>query len=63
MEKQENSRRSFLKHILAGAAVVSGTLAATRSAKASHVPMKKKENTELYRDTQAFLEYYKSLRS
>jgi len=63
MEKKHDSRRSFLKHILAGAGVIAGTVAAVRSAKAKPVEPGRQKNHDLYRETTAFSKYYKSLRS
>ena len=63
MEKQQGSRRSFLKHILAGATVVAGVVASVRSSKAGPVKQDAETNHDLYRETSSFSKYYKSLRS
>ncbi len=63
MEKQNGSRRSFLKHILAGVTVMAGTVAAIRSAKAAPVKPVAEKKHDLYRETSSFNKYYKSLRS
>jgi hypothetical protein len=63
MEKQHDSRRSFLKHILAGAGVVAGSVAVVRSAKARPIKPDLAKDHDLYRETSAFNKYYKSLRS
>lgn len=63
MEKQDDARRSFLRHILAGAGVIAGTVAIVRSAKAGPVKPGPEKNHDLYRETSAFNKYYKSLRS
>jgi hypothetical protein len=63
MEKQDDARRSFLKRFLAGAGVIAGAVAVARSAKAGPVKPGPEKNHDLYRETQAFSKYYKSLRS
>ena len=64
MEKQQDSRRSLLKHILAGTCVIAGATVAARSAKAGPANQRApEEDRDLYRETPEFKKYYKSLRS
>jgi len=67
MKKEEDKRRSFLKHILAGTAAVIWTAAIIRPAKAK---AKSKSaatinlsNETLYHESENFKKYYKNLRS
>lgn len=64
MKDQNNKRRSFLKHLLAGTAAVAGTAALCRPAKATAGQGNlKREGTEtLYRESEHFKKYYRSLR-
>lgn len=59
MKKAEDNRRSFLKHILAATAVVAGSAAIVRPAKAKPV---QGSNETLYRESDDFKKYYKSLK-
>ncbi len=64
MEKDQDKRRSFLKHILAGAAVVAGTVAAIKPARAKTVQQPLQGGGDvLYHESDAFKKYYDSLRS
>jgi hypothetical protein len=63
MENEKKERRSFLKHILAGSAVLAGTAAAVKPARAgTHKEMQGSDEI-LYHESEAFKKYYKSLRS
>jgi len=64
MKKDEEGRRSFLKHVLAGSAVVAG-VAATRKPAAAGQTLKidRSRSDILYRETDAFKKYYESIRS
>jgi hypothetical protein len=65
MKEEENKRRSFLKHILAGTAAVIGTAAIIRPAKSkskSAVTINLSNET-LYHESESFKQYYKNLRS
>lgn len=61
MKKEQDTRRSFLKHILAGTAVVAGSVAAMRPAKAKTVVPQKNEDNVLYHESKEFKRYYDSL--
>ncbi len=64
MKKEEDKRRSFLKHILAGtAAVVVGTAAIVKPAKAKSASTPDRLEESLYYESESFKKYYKSLRS
>ena len=65
MKKEEGNRRSFLKHILAGGAVVAGTVAAVGPVKAGKNPVQAfdRQDEVLYHESEDFKKYYKSLRS
>lgn len=62
MKKEQDKRRSFLKHILAGTAVVVGTAAALKPAKANPGPAAQHTDDILYHESENFKKYYKSLR-
>ncbi len=66
MKKEEEKRRSFLKHILAGTAAVIGTAAIVRPAQAKPAPSVGRSgrlDETLYHESESFKQYYKSLRS
>jgi hypothetical protein len=63
MKKDEDKRRSFLKHILAGTAAVIGTAAIVRPAKAKSESTVNHPDETLYHESENFVKYYKSLRS
>lgn len=61
--EKKDQRRSFLKHVLAGAAIAAGTATIVKSAVASEGRTKINNVETLYRETDEFKRYYKSLRS
>lgn len=63
MENEKKERRSFLKHILAGSAVLAGTAAAVKPAKAKTHSVITNTDEVLYHESDAFKKYYKSLSS
>ncbi len=63
MKKEEDKRRSFLKHILAGTAVVIGTAAIVRPAKAKSASTVSHPDETLYHESESFKKYYKNLQS
>jgi len=63
MKNEQDKRRSFLKHILAGAAVVAGSAAAIRPAKAKPTASQKDCDDVLYHESDSFKKYYDSLKS
>ncbi len=63
MKEEKEVRRSFLKHILAGSAVVAATFAGKKSAEAKTGPVLQEGNETLYKESEDFKKYYKSLRS
>ncbi|MGB3209711.1 MAG: twin-arginine translocation signal domain-containing protein [Desulforhopalus sp.] len=62
MKKEEDKRRSFLKHILAGTAAVIGTAAIVKPAKAQSGATIKHSDETLYHESESFKKYYKTLR-
>ena len=63
MENEKKQRRSFLKHILAGSAVLAGTAAAIKPARAGTKSEQNVSDEILYHESEAFKKYYDSLRS
>ncbi len=63
MENEKKERRSFLKHILAGSAVLAATGAAIKPARAGTSQTVDDSNEVLYEESDSFKKYYKSLRS
>lgn len=63
MKKEQEKRRSFLRHILAGSVVVAGATLSTRKAKAKGGLKVEPPSGELYHESDDFKKYYKSLRS
>lgn len=64
MEKDQDKRRSFLKHIVAGAAVIAGSVAAIKPARAGKQAAASREGDETcYQESENFKKYYDSLRS
>lgn len=62
-KKEEDNRRSFLKHILAGTAAVVGTAAIVKPAKAKTTLPVSHPGETLYHESESFKKYYKTLRS
>ena len=63
MKNEEGKRRSFLKHLLAGATVVAGSVAAIKPAKAKPAAVGKEGGDVLYHESENFKKYYQSLKS
>lgn len=64
MKEREGERRSFLKHLLTGTAVVAGIAGTKKVVQAKEDQNKNLDQSEvLYRETDNFKQYYKSLRS
>ena len=63
MNKKEDGRRSFLKHLMAGTAAVAGVAGSKKNALAKKAENAHSDQSEvLYQETDAFKQYYKSLR-
>ena len=62
-KKQVNRRRSFIKGMLAGSAVLAGVFSSARKTCAADRVKPAREDEILYEETNAFKRYYKSLRS
>ena len=63
MQNEKKERRSFLKHLLAGSAVIAGAAAAVKPARAETSAEVTASNEVLYKESDSFKKYYKSLRS
>ncbi len=63
MREEKEVRRSFLKHILAGSAVVAATLAGKKKANASGQVVRPEGDEVLYKETEDFKKYYRSIQS
>lgn len=62
MKHNDDKRRSFLKQIFAGTAVVAGSTLVGKKAKAREQQQEKRPDEVLYTKTDAFKKYYDSLR-
>ena len=63
MKEKGDGRRSFLKHLMAGTAVVTGVAGTKKSAQAKNAQATQSDQSEtLYKETDTFKKYYKSLR-
>jgi len=62
MKQNDGQRRSFLKQIFAGTAVVAGTALVGKKATARETETAKRPDEVLYKKTDAFKKYYDSLR-
>ncbi len=61
MKKNDESRRTFLKSLLAGSAVVAGVATTAKAARTNAAKNTLPVNETLYRETDAFKQYYQSL--
>jgi len=62
MQQTQDNRRSFLKHVLAGTAIVAGTTLTGKKARAGEKMKAAQPEEILYRETENFKKYYESLR-
>jgi hypothetical protein len=62
MKQSDDKRRSFLKQLFAGTAVVAGTAIVGKKATAQETETVKQQDEVLYKKTDAFKKYYDSLR-
>lgn len=62
MKQTDDKRRSFLKQIFAGTAVVAGSALVGKKAKANETKRAKGTDEILYKKSDAFKKYYDSLR-
>ncbi len=62
MKQNDDKRRSFLKQIFAGTAVIAGSALVGKKVKARESGMEKRPDEVLYKKTEAFKNYYDSLR-
>ncbi len=63
MKEEKEVRRSFLKHILAGSAVVATAFAGKKTAKAKMSSSIEEGDEVLYKESEDFKKYYKSISS
>jgi hypothetical protein len=63
MKKEEDKRRSFIKHILAGTAAVMGAVAIIGPAKVKSAATINLPDETLYHESESFTQYYRNLRS
>ena len=63
MKQEKEERRSFLKHILAGSAVVAGVAVTRKQVQAGTVSENRVSKDVLYRETDHFKKHYQSWRS
>ena len=62
MKQNDEKRRSFLKQIFAGSAIVAGSALVGKKAKAQESKTATRPEEVLYRKTDDFKKYYDSLR-
>ena len=62
MQQNDENRRSFLKQVLAGSAVATGAALTGKKARAKESKTAQRSDEVLYQETEAFKNYYKSLR-
>ena len=62
MKQNDDKRRSFLKQIFAGTAVVAGSAFVGKQVKAEKSIAEKRPDEVLYKKSDAFKKYYDSLR-
>jgi hypothetical protein len=62
MKQNDDKRRSFLKQIFAGTAVVAGSALVGKKVKAQETGKTPQPDEVLYKKTDAFKKYYDSLR-
>ena len=62
MQQNDESRRSFLKQVLAGSAVAAGAALTGKKVRAGEKIKTRVSDEVLYRESEAFKKYYDSLR-
>jgi len=62
MKENDDRRRSFLKQMLAGTAIIASSAVSGRKAQANEVERNKRPQEVLYKKSDAFQKYYDSLR-
>lgn len=63
MKQEQGKRRSFLKHILAGSAVVAGVAVTRKQVQADTASDNRVSKDTLYKETDSFKKHYQSWRS
>jgi len=62
MKQNDEKRRSFLKQMLGGSAIIAGAALTGKKARADETEGMKRPDEVLYKKTEAFKKYYDSLR-
>lgn len=62
MQQKDDNRRSFLKQLLAGSAIVAGSTLIGKKTQAKEQIEGKRPDEILYRKSESFKKYYESLR-
>ncbi len=62
MKENDGKRRSFLKQIFAGSAIVAGSALVGKKVQAKETAKSKRPEEVLYKKSEAFQKYYDSLR-
>lgn len=62
MKENDDKRRSFLKQLVAGSAIVAGTALVGKKVQAAEDKASKRPEEVLYKKSPAFQKYYDSLR-
>jgi hypothetical protein len=62
-KREEKNRRSFLKHVLSGTALVAWAAAVAKPAISGSAPMLNLLDETLYHESESFKKYYKTLKS
>ncbi len=62
MKENDEKRRSFLKQLVAGSAIVAGSTLVSKKVQARETAKNKRPEEILYKKSDAFQKYYDSLR-
>ncbi len=62
MKENDEKRRSFLKQLVAGSAIVAGSALVSKKVQARETASNKRPEEILYKKSDAFQKYYDSLR-
>lgn len=62
MDENDQKRRSFLKQVVTGSAIIAGSALVSKKAEARKTEESKRPDEVLYRKSDSFTKYYDSLR-
>lgn len=62
MTENDDKRRSFLKQVVAGTAIIAGSAVAGKKVQAQEAAKSARPDEVLYHESEAFKKYYESLR-